>query len=151
MKKDPTLEETALATIEECSMVAGGERVVVAVSGGPDSTALLLFLAGIRARMGLELTVFHLEHGLRGEESRQDAQFVRSLAERLGLDAEVAEADVRAETADLDRSPQDAARLVRLRRLDEFAGKVGADRVATGHTADDQVETFLMRVVQGAG
>lgn len=152
MKKNPaTLEETALAAIEGFSMLSGGERVVVAVSGGPDSTALLLFLHGISARMGLELIVFHLEHGLRGEESREDARFVRSLADRLGLAAEVAEADVKGETAGLDRSPQDAARLVRLRRLNEFAGRVGADRIATGHTADDQVETFLMRVVQGAG
>jgi tRNA(Ile)-lysidine synthase len=145
------LEGKARSTIQRLSMLNGGERVVVSVSGGPDSVALLLFLADIADEMDLSLAVFHLDHMFRGEESRQDAAFVRELADRLGLPAEVIAIDVHAESEGSHRSPQDAARFVRLERLFDYADRLGANRVAVGHTADDQVETFLMRMVQGAG
>ncbi|MHB8894215.1 MAG: tRNA lysidine(34) synthetase TilS [Candidatus Geothermincolia bacterium] len=141
----------ARSTISRYGMLAGGERVVVSVSGGPDSVALLLFLTDISPELNLTLSVFHLDHMLRGEESRQDAAFVQGLADRLGVPAEVMAADVRAESEGSRRSPQDAARIVRLERLLDYADRWGADRVAVGHTADDQVETFLMRMIQGAG
>lgn len=146
-----TLEVTALSTVNRYRMLEGGERVVVAVSGGPDSVALLLFLKGIAPEMDLDLHVFHLDHMLRGEESAADARYVEKLARDLGLQALVAAADVREEAVGTGRSPQDAAREVRLAKLREFALEVEADRIATGHTADDQVETFMMRVIQGAG
>jgi len=141
----------AIATIERHGMLSGGERVVVSVSGGPDSVALLHFLVDIAPGMDLILAVFHLDHMLRGDESAEDAEFVRELAQGLGLPARVVAVDVKKETEGSGRSPQDAARIVRLERLLDFADEWGADRVAVGHTADDQVETFLMRVVQGAG
>jgi tRNA(Ile)-lysidine synthase len=108
-------------------------------------------LNDISAGMDLSLSVFHLDHMLRGEESAGDAAFVRGLAEDLGISSHVISVDVRKETEGAGRSPQDAARVVRLERLLDFADEWGADKVAVGHTADDQVETFLMRVVQGAG
>ena len=132
-------------------MLEGGQRVAVAVSGGPDSVALLLFLNGIASDMDLHLHVFHLDHMLRGEESAGDARYVEELARDLGLPAKVVAADVGKEAAGAGRSPEDAAREVRLAQLRRFALEVEADRIATGHTADDQVETFLMRVTQGAG
>ena len=141
----------AIRTIERHGMLAGGEHVVVSVSGGPDSVALLNFLLDIASGMDLSLAVFHMDHMLRGEESARDAEFVRELADDLGLPARVMAVDVRRETGGGRLSPQDAARTVRLDRLLDFADEWGADRVAVGHTADDQVETFLMRVVQGAG
>jgi tRNA(Ile)-lysidine synthase len=146
-----TLEAAAFSTVEHYRMLEGGECVVVAVSGGPDSVALLLFLNGLASEMDLDLHVFHLDHMLRGEESAADARYVEELARDLGLPAEVAAVDVRRETAGAGRSPEDAAREVRLEKLREFALKIVAQRIATGHTADDQVETFLMRVIQGAG
>lgn len=151
MSSTESLEETALSTINRYNMLAGGERVAVSVSGGPDSVALLLFLHGIAEEMRLDLHVFHLDHMIRGAESEEDARFTRELAEGLGLPSRLLAVDVRARTAGGGRSPQDAARRVRLEALRRFAVEISADRVATGHTADDQVETFLMRVVQGAG
>jgi tRNA(Ile)-lysidine synthase len=145
------LEITALSTLQRYRMLEGGERVVVAVSGGPDSVALLLFLKGIASERELDLHVFHLDHMLRGEESASDARFVEELAGDLGLPARVMDVDVRRETAGSGRSPEDAAREVRLAKLRQFAAEVEAVRIATGHTADDQVETFLMRLIQGAG
>lgn len=132
-------------------MLEGGETVVVAVSGGPDSVALLLFLQGLALRMRLDLHVFHLDHMLRGRESAEDARFVEELSLKLGLSVRSLAVDVRLQEGFAGRSPQDAARQVRLSLLRDFADEVAADRIATGHTADDQVETFLMRAVQGAG
>jgi len=145
------LDGKARSTLSRYGMLSGGERVVVSVSGGPDSVALLLFLTELADEMDLKLSVFHLDHMIRGEDSRQDAIFVQRLADRLGLVAEVVEVDVKNDPGSARRSPQDAARTIRLERLLDFAERRQADRVAVGHTADDQVETFLMRMVQGAG
>lgn len=150
MRAGRDLEKVACSTIERHRMLEGGGRVVVSVSGGPDSTALLLFLHSIAGRLGLDLHVFHLDHMIRGEQSARDAVFVRELAGSLGLPCRSYEVDVRRE-AEAGRSPQDAARRVRLGLAEEYATELGASRVATGHSADDQVETFLMRIVQGAG
>lgn len=151
MSSKRSLEDRALSTIKRYRMLEGGERVVVSVSGGPDSVALLVFLHGVAAEMRLDLHVFHLDHMIRGEESAADARYVGELAAELGLPCTALAVDVRAEARGSGRSPQDAARQVRMAALREFAGEVAAGRIATGHTADDQVETFLMRVVQGAG
>lgn len=151
MKPERNLENAALSCIERHRMLLGGERVVAAVSGGPDSVALLLFLNGLAEEMRLELHVFHLDHMLRGEESRADARFVESLAAELSLPVRSLAVDVRALPGSEELSPEEAAREVRMAHLRDFAEEIGADRVAFGHTADDQVETFLMRIVQGAG
>ncbi|MBK5092348.1 MAG: tRNA lysidine(34) synthetase TilS [Actinobacteria bacterium] len=151
MKADRGLVVKALETMKRYRMLAGGERVVVSVSGGPDSVALLFFLSGLTADMGLELFVFHLDHMFRGEESAADAAFVEGLSRQLGLPSRAIAVDVPSIVRGSDRSPQDVARKVRLERLLSYADEVAADRVAPGHTADDQVETFLMRIIQGAG
>ncbi len=126
-----------------------GKRIVVAVSGGPDSTALLLALStlmGTTARG--RLVVAHLDHGLRGARGAADARFVRRLAGRLGLRARLGSTRIR-------RGPggslESAARDARYRFLSRIAARVGADRVAVGHTADDQAETVLHRLCRGCG
>jgi len=145
------LEAKAVSTIAKYGMLRGGERVLVSVSGGPDSVALLNFLSGIAEGMDLTLAVFHADHMLRGDESTEDARFVREMAESTGLASRSVTIDVKKEIEQTGRSPQDAARALRLEKLLNFADEWDADKVAVGHTADDQVETFLMRVVQGAG
>ena len=145
------LSGKAVSTIAGYGMLRGGERVLVSVSGGPDSVALLHFLSQIAEGMDLTLAVFHADHMLRGDESVGDAEFVREMAEGLGLPSRSVQIDVKKEIEQTGRSPQDAARALRLEALLDYADEWEADRVAVGHTADDQVETFLMRVVQGAG
>ncbi len=145
------LEEKAIALISKHKMLLTGDRVVVGVSGGADSVALLLFLSKISDPFKLKLSVFHLDHMMRGEESARDAAFVIEIASRLGIPAEIEQADVKSLVEKSGLSPQDAARRVRMERLEAFADRLSADRIALGHTADDQVETFLMRIVQGAG
>ena len=151
METERSLENRAMDTIRRHRMLEGGETVVVSVSGGPDSVALLLLLSDLRSPFDLRLFVFHLDHMFRGEESAADAEYVRSLAEGLGIGARVVSRDVPALVRGSGRSPQDVARSVRRELLDGYADEVGATRVAVGHTADDQVETFLMRALQGAG
>ncbi|HMH49375.1 MAG TPA: tRNA lysidine(34) synthetase TilS [Candidatus Acidoferrum sp.] len=126
-------------------MLAGGETVLVAVSGGADSVALLHLLLTLSPEFALSLHVLHVDHGLRPDSDR-DAAFVRQLAARLGVPAEVARV-----TVPPDGSLEAAARAERYAALDAHARRVGADRIAVGHTVDDQAETVLMRMMAGAG
>ncbi len=140
-------------TILRYRMLEGDERVVVAVSGGPDSVALLYLLQELRERFfpDLKLHVAHLNHQLRGEESDQDEDFVRQLAERLGWPFTSERQNVRALAQQERRNVEEVAREVRYGFLRRVAARVGARRIATGHTLTDQAETFLMRLLRGAG
>jgi tRNA(Ile)-lysidine synthase len=123
--------------------------VLVAVSGGGDSVALLHLLRRFAARRRIDLTVAHLDHALR-RGSAADARFVVRLAATLGLPVIAARRDVAASRRK-DESPEEAARRVRRAFLLETAKDAGAGAVATGHTLDDQAETILMRLARGAG
>ncbi len=123
----------------------------MAVSGGADSTCLLHLLAGLREELGIRLHVAHLDHQLRGAESRADADYVQGLANSLDIPLTIGKADVGAYQKKHRISLEEAAREVRYRFLADTADSVGADRVATGHTLDDQVETILMHLVRGTG
>jgi len=125
-------------------MLAGGETVLVAVSGGPDSVALLATLTALAPAWRLTLHVLHVDHGLRADSAR-DAEFVRALGTRLGVPVDVERVQVGA------GSVEAAARTARYAALEAWADRVGASRIAVGHTADDQAETVLMRVLGGAG
>src|SRR5881397_1896552 len=121
-------------------MLAGGETVLVAVSGGADSVALLHLLSGLAADWRLRLHVLHVDHQLRTE-SAADAEFVRALGARLGIPVDVA--TVAAVAVDRRDSLEAAARTARYTALETHAARVGAERIALGHTADDQAETVL--------
>jgi tRNA(Ile)-lysidine synthase len=147
MARMPSLPATLRATVARHRLLAPGDRVVVAVSGGPDSVALLHALTGLRADYGLVLTVGHVHHGLRADADR-DAAFVTDLAARLEWPAVVERVDVPGRPG---RSSETAARVARYAALDRIARRAGATRIAFAHTADDQAETVLMRLLQGAG
>jgi tRNA(Ile)-lysidine synthase len=135
------------AAVSRQRLVDPGDHVLVGVSGGPDSVALLHALVLLRSEFALRLSVGHVHHGLRPEADR-DAAFVEALAARLECPAHV----VRIQVPRLPgRSPEEAARLARHAALEEVARATGAERIALGHTAEDQAETVLMRILQGAG
>ena len=128
-----------------------GDRVLVAVSGGPDSVALLHLLVRLAPELGLDLGLAHFDHGLRGEDSRADADFVADLARRLGLPCHQGRGQVR-DAARRDKvSLQMAARKLRLQFLQDTRRGHGYAKLALGHTADDQVELFWLRLLRGAG
>lgn len=124
-------------------------HLLVAVSGGGDSVALLHLLHRYAARRRIDLTVAHLDHALR-RGSTLDSRFVDRLAASLDLPSVALRRDVRAARRK-DESLEEAARRVRRAFLLETAGTTGADTIATGHTLDDQAETILMRLARGAG
>ena len=146
-----TLIDKVRKTISTYRMLSPGDRVVVAVSGGPDSVCLLLALLALATEYGLKLHIAHLDHRFRGSESAAEARFVDDLAKKLGLPATVEGRDVPAYCAERGLSAQAGAREVRYRFLQEAAGAAGAQRIALGHTANDQAETLLMRLIRGAG
>jgi len=132
-------------------MLNPGEYIVVAVSGGPDSVCLLSVLHSIAKDLDLKLHVAHLDHMFRGEESAGEALFVADLAKRLNIPATVERIDVPAFCRERGLSSQAGAREVRYGFLQRIAAETSSSRIATGHTADDQAETFLMRLLRGAG
>jgi tRNA(Ile)-lysidine synthase len=125
-------------------------RVVVAVSGGPDSVALLRGLASLQIVGRGRLTVAHFNHRLRAN-SAEDAKFVAKLAARLELPFELGEADTTATAKAEGDGIEAAARLERYQFLRATAERIGARYVVTGHTAGDQAETILHRIVRGTG
>ncbi|HXG56038.1 MAG TPA: tRNA lysidine(34) synthetase TilS [Vicinamibacterales bacterium] len=146
------LADAALRTIRRHQLLSRGGRVVVALSGGPDSVALLHILLDLQARGELVVAaVAHFHHGLRGADADDDQRFSSDLATSLGLPFHAGYGDVRARARAERRSVEDAARLVRYEFLAEIVGRVNASAVAVGHTLDDQAETFLLRLIRGAG
>ncbi len=119
----------------------------VAVSGGADSVCLLHCLLLLAPRWDLRIHVLHLDHNLRGEESRQDAEFVQRMAAELGLPVTVRQADPGSSTENLEQ----AARQARLAFFHEIVAARTVDRVAVGHTRSDQAETVLFRFLRGSG
>jgi len=133
-------------------LFAPGDRVLVAVSGGPDSLCLLHVLWSERAARGLAaVEAAHLDHGLRGEESAAEATWVAAWCEERGIPCYVGLVDVAALAAERKTGKQEAARAARYAFLEEVATRIGATKIATGHTRDDQAETVLMNVLRGTG
>jgi tRNA(Ile)-lysidine synthase len=146
---------TFISTVQTCidtySMLSSGTKVIVAVSGGADSMALLAALYQLRAVYNLSLIVAHVNHLMRGSESFRDAMFVKQQAEKLGLPFHQMQSDVKSFQHTTGLSPQHAARLLRYDHLYSLCQMLDGTHVALGHTADDQIETFLVRLLRGSG
>lgn len=134
----------------DTALFAPGDRVCVAVSGGADSTALLRCLLARRQNLGIVLSVLHVEHGLRGQASVDDAAFVRALAEQFCLPCEVVRVDTPQRMTEHKESVETAARALRYQAFRDVLAAGKADKVATAHTLDDQAETVSMKLLRGA-
>jgi tRNA(Ile)-lysidine synthase len=130
----------------ERGLFAAGERVCVAVSGGADSTALLVAMSEAKAELGVVLSAAHVHHGLRGADADGDEAFVRELCERLGVPLTVFRVDTAERMAAEGGGLEEAARELRYESLRGLA----VDAVATAHTLDDQAETVVMKMLRGA-
>ncbi len=138
-------------TIEVYHLLPAGARVVVGVSGGPDSVALLHVLRRLSGPLNLDLHVAHLHHALRGADADADAEFVAALAARWGLPCTIERVDVQAIAEREKLALEEAARHARYAFLCRVAQRLGAVHIAVGHNADDQAETVLMHLLRGAG
>src|SRR3954468_15200604 len=140
-----TLLDTMRATIARYEQITRGDVVLAAVSGGADSVALLTALLELRDELDIAVAAAHLDHGLRGAESDADRELVTALAAECAV-------PFRSETVRLPPGNVEAeARRARYAFLDRTATALGATKIATAHTLEDQAETVLMRVVRGAG
>lgn len=135
-------------TIYKYNLISNNDRVLVGVSGGPDSVAMLYILNSLSNTIGFSLHVAHLDHMLR-KNSCKDNEFVRGLAEKLKLPLSEERIDVKALSK--RQSTEEAARNARLEFFTKVARRVGANKISLGHTVDDQAETVLMRLIRGSG
>ena len=150
-KNKQSLDQKVLRFIRDHALVRAGDKILVAVSGGPDSVSLLYILNHLQPELKVALYIAHLNHQIRGEESEKDARYVEQLAQRLHLPATIEKRDVVSYQSEHHLSLEEAAREVRYSFLAETARSLGIDKVAVGHTQNDQVETILMHIIRGTG
>ena len=150
MSRKTRLPARVLEFARERALLRRGDRVLVAVSGGADSMVLLRCLREVGRALDLSIAVGHVDHTIRAD-SAEDAAFVASEAARIGLPCAVRRADVRGVARARGATLEEAGREIRGTLLLEMARDVGARVVATGHTATDQAETVLMRLLRGTG
>jgi tRNA(Ile)-lysidine synthase len=144
-----SLTDTVRGTINEHRMIRRGQGVVVGVSGGPDSMALLHVLNALKTEMGFWIAVAHVDHSLRPD-SAQDALFVGECAEKLGLEVRIKQIDVRFVAVQDGVSIEEAGRKVRYAYFEEVREALAAHKIATAHHVDDALETFFLRVFRGS-
>lgn len=145
-----SLKSKMLDTVRKYRMILPGEKIAVGVSGGPDSMALLYLLHDLRDDLKCTLHIAHLDHMLRGEESRTDAAYVAEHARKLDISVTLEAIDVRKMIMPKE-SLESGARRIRYKFYERVMAKVKADKVALGHNADDQSETVMMRLLRGSG
>lgn len=140
-----------LKTIKTYNLFQENDHVLVAFSGGPDSSALLHLLLEFAKDFPLKIELAHFNHKLRGEESDEDENFCRREAEKLGLPIHIGSDDVRDYAKKRKINLEEAGSILRYKFLKAKAKEIGANKIALGHTMNDQAETFLMRVLRGSG
>ncbi len=136
---------------EKYDMLPQKGRVLVAISGGKDSMYLLDRLLSIAVRRSLDVQAAHFNHQLRGKDSDEDESFVREYCKKKGLTCHVDRGDVSAFAKENGLGTEEAARILRYEFLEKTADEIGADRIATAHTANDNAETMLFNLTRGSG
>ena len=145
------LSDKVLNFIKENSMFDIGDKVIVAVSGGPDSTCLLYILNEFKDKLGIKLFGAHLNHCLRGKEADRDEEYARKICESLKIGFYSKSVDVHRISKEMNLSCEMAGREVRYEFFKELITKLGANKIALAHNANDQAETILMRIMRGTG
>ena len=152
------IEDQVLKTIQDRNMLSSGNlpagrqvKIVIAFSGGIDSTALMHILNLLKGKLKIKLFAAHLNHKIRGRDAGLDAEFARKTAAKLKIPILIDDFDVPSFAKRNKLNLEDAARRIRYEFLERAAAKFGADRIALAHNADDNIETFLMRLIRGTG
>lgn len=142
------MNRKVLAYLREMALLQPGDHVICAVSGGKDSMALLHMLLELAPQLQITVSAAHLDHQLRGAESKRDAEFVSAHCQALGIPCAMEKADVSAYAAQHHLGIEEAARLLRYAFLEQLDPNA---KIATAHTADDNLETVLMHLIRGSG
>ena len=139
------------ALAEEYGMLPEEKTILCAVSGGADSMALLHSLLHMQETLGITVCVAHFNHQLRGEESERDARFVEDWCQKADIPFRLGTGEVAQMAQEPGRGLEETARSLRYAFLEDAAEQMGADRIATAHHADDNVETLLLHLTRGTG
>jgi tRNA(Ile)-lysidine synthase len=150
MKKE-TFQRRVLGTIKRFRMLSKGDKVLAAVSGGADSMVLAHVLNALSDRLEINAGIIHVNHGIRGLASEEDAIFVEEFARGLDIPFHLVKVDVPRLAKEDKAGLEESGRRARYRAMFKLARETGYGRIATGHTSDDQAETVLMRLLRGAG
>jgi tRNA(Ile)-lysidine synthetase-like protein len=145
------LIKTVLNTINENNMFTSGDKVIVAVSGGPDSLCLLHILYKLKERLNISLYVAHVNHCLRGNESDEDEKFVKEFCKKINVEFRSIKVDINKVASKYNLSCETAGRKIRYEFFEELKSQFGAQKIAVAHNANDQAETVLMRIMRGTG
>ncbi len=145
------VRETIFNTIQKCNMLSSGDRVLVGLSGGADSVCLFHNLVMLADKLQIKVFAAHLNHGIRGEEADEDADYVKELCKKLNIPLFYELADVSAVAKEEELSVEMAGRLVRYRFFHSICEKNNINKIATAHNKNDQAETVLMRIMRGTG
>ncbi|TES91421.1 MAG: tRNA lysidine(34) synthetase TilS [Candidatus Cloacimonadota bacterium] len=145
------IEKKVLNYIEKNGLIEEGEKILVAVSGGPDSIFLLYLLNLYKSELKIELVCCHINHNLREEASEKDERFVKDFSQKMDIPLIAKSVNVSSYKKDKHLSLEDAARRLRLKTLEKSADERDAQKIALGHTADDSIETFFLNLLRGAG
>lgn len=148
-KKAISFTESVKAAIAEHRMIERGSTVVVGVSGGPDSVALMNVLNSLASELDFKVVVVHMDHALR-EDSSADADFTAAAAAHLGLQCRIKRVNVKVIAADRSVSVEEAGRVARYEFFAEVAAEFDASKIATAHHLDDEIETFFLRLFRGS-
>lgn len=140
-----------LKTIQENSMFSVNDKVIVAVSGGPDSMCLLHVLNRIKDKLNIKIVAAHVNHCLRGDESDKDEIYVKEFCSKLNIDFYSIRVDINKLSKEKGISSEMAGRTARYKFFENIKNKVGAQKIAIAHNANDQAETILMRIMRGTG
>ena len=143
--------EKILDTIKTNNMLTHGDNVIVAVSGGPDSTCLLHILHKLKEKFNITLYAAHVNHCLRGEESDKDEEYVKEFCRALGIECFSRRIDINRLAEERGLSTESAAREARYEFFEELIKDLNAQKIALAHNANDQAETVLMRIMRGTG
>lgn len=145
------MKKKVLKYISDNSMIQRGDKVLVALSGGPDSVCLLHILCSLRDELNIEVFAAHVNHLIRGDEAFADEDYAKSLCESLNVDFFVKRVEVEKIAKEKSISTEMAGRDERYSFFDEIKEKIGINKIAIAHNANDQAETLIMRIMRGTG
>ncbi|HHW47211.1 MAG TPA: tRNA lysidine(34) synthetase TilS [Clostridiaceae bacterium] len=138
-------------TIKKYNLIENGDKIVVGISGGPDSVCLLHILHRLIPEYGLKLYALHVNHMLRGEDADLDELFVKEFCKSLGVPLRIIARDINKISKSSGVSIEEAGRDIRYRAFEQYAADVGASKIAVAHNKNDLVETVLMNIIRGTG
>ena len=142
------IEKEVLSTIKKYNMIKEGDKVVIGVSGGPDSITLLNVLNKFKEKLNIKIYVAHINHSIR-KEADEETEYVREFCKKKGVEFFFKKIDVEQEAKKLKIGTEEAGRNIRYAFFEEVAKKVGANKIATAHNSNDNAETVLMNIIRG--